>query len=83
MNYEIKWKPMPLRFFQKLEKDNKERISKKLDEVRIDPFRYLEHYEGDYYKLRIGDYRLLIDINFATKIIFIEVLDKQGRIYLL
>lgn len=43
MNYEIKWKPIPLKFFQKLEKYEIERISKKLDEVRMDPFRYLEH----------------------------------------
>ena len=59
MSYEIKWKPVPLKFFQKLEKDDRERISKKLDEIEEDFFGCLEHYEGDYYKLRIGDYRIL------------------------
>ena len=38
-------------------------------------------YEGDYYKLRIGDYRALINIDFENKILKIEVIDKRGRIY--
>jgi len=32
------------------------RIIKKLKQVKENPFRYLEHYEGKYYKLRIGDF---------------------------
>ena len=81
MNYEVRWKSQPLRFLKKIEKGDKIKISNKIDIVKENPFRYLEHYEVDYYKLRIGDYRALIDIDFKMKIIFIEVLDKRGRIY--
>ena len=54
---------------------------KRLKKLEKNPFRYLEHYEGDYYKLRIGDYRALINIDFENKILKIEVIDKRGRIY--
>jgi mRNA interferase RelE/StbE len=81
MNYSIAWKPSPLKFLKKLEKKEAERILDKIDLVQENPFRYLEHYEGEYYKLRIGDYRALIDIDFDKKIIIIEVLDKRSRIY--
>ena len=81
MDYQIKWKPRPYKYLSKLEKKDRERILDKLEEVEKDPFRYLEHYEGDYYKLRVGDFRLLIDVLFERKILMIEVLDKRGRIY--
>jgi len=81
MTYLIKWSPQALRFFEKLPKQNSERILKKLEDVKEDPFRFLEHYEGGYYKLRIGDYRFLIDIDFDRKVLWIRVLDKRGRVY--
>ncbi|MBI3051855.1 hypothetical protein HYY74_05355 [Candidatus Woesearchaeota archaeon] len=48
----------------------------KLDKVAVNPFRYLEHYEGaDVYKLRIGEHRMLIDVDFKNKVLKIRVLD--------
>ena len=32
-------------------------------------------------KLRIGDYRALIDIDFENKVLIIQVFDKRGKIY--
>ena len=81
MAWEIKWKPNPLKFFQNLQKDIALRILNKLDEIKENPFHYIEHYEGEYYKIRIGDYRMLIDIDFVNKFLIIEVFDKRGRIY--
>jgi len=49
--------------------------------LKEEPFRFLEHYEGDCHKLRIGDYRALIDIDTSRKIIFVRVLDHRSRIY--
>jgi len=81
MSYSIQWDKTPLKFLKNLQKDIAIRILNKLDEVKQDPFRYLEHYEGEGYKLRIGDYRVIIDINFEYKILIIQILDKRGRIY--
>ena len=82
MSFQIKWKPKSFKYLKKLPQDIALRIWKKIDELKQNPFRYLEHYEGgDFYKFRIGDYRALIDIDFSKKLLFIEVLDKRSRIY--
>ena len=79
--YEVKFSNQATKFFKKLQFNLQERIKAKLNEIAMDPFRYLEHYEGDYYKLRIGDYRCLIDVDRIQKIIWVRVFDKRGRIY--
>jgi len=81
MSYQIKFSNQAAKFFKKLPRELQERIRAKFRGVANDPFRFLEHYEGDYYKLRIGDYRALIDIDFEKKIFSVRVFDKRGRIY--
>lgn len=82
MRYLVKWNPKPLKFLEKLPKEMSVRIVNKLEIVKNDPFHYVEHYEGaDVYKLRIGDYRLLIDIDFTSKILKIRILDHRRRVY--
>lgn len=66
---------------QKLPKNISERIFNKIESIKDNPFHFLEHYQGEYYKLRIGNYRALIDIDFEKKILTIQVLDKRGKIY--
>jgi mRNA interferase RelE/StbE len=81
MSFEIEYSVKALKFLESLSKDTCERIINKVDSLKENPFRFLEHFEGDYYKLRIGDYRLLIDVDFDGKKIIIQVLDKRGKIY--
>nr|MBI4156560.1 type II toxin-antitoxin system RelE/ParE family toxin [Candidatus Woesearchaeota archaeon] len=80
--YEVKLHPNVVRFLKKCETQLKERIKSKLEQVKEDPFRYLEHYEGqDFYKLRIGDYRALVDVDQKREILFIRHLDHRKNIY--
>ncbi len=81
MVYEVIWHPKAAKYVERLPKDIAKRILKKLDEVAENPFVYLEHFEGEGYKLRIGDYRALIDADLQEKILRIRVFDKRGRIY--
>ena len=82
MMFEVEYNSQSKKFLKNADKNLVERIIKKLEEVRENPFRYLEHYEGDKcYKLRIGDYRALIDVDSEKKILLVRVLDKRGRIY--
>ncbi len=81
MIYSIEWDSKAFKFLERLQKDIAQRILNKLEEVKEDPFRYLEHYEGEGYKLRVGDYRLLIDVDFENNILIIQVFDKRGRVY--
>lgn len=81
MSYSIEWDENVLNFLKKLPKKISERLFNKIDSIKENPFHFLEHFEGDYYKLRIGDYRALVDIDFERKVIIIQVLDKRSRIY--
>ena len=82
MSYFVEWHPKVKKFLHKLPDDVSSRIVLKVKRIQEDPFRYLEHYEGkDYYKLRVGDYRLLIDVDFKNKVLYVQVIDHRGRIY--
>ena len=81
MSFQVNFSNQAAKFIRKLSQELQERIKAKFYEVKENPFRYLEHFEGDYYKLRIGDYRALIDIDFQNKILWVRIFDKRGRIY--
>jgi len=81
MTYSIKFSPQAKKFIRKLDKQESLRILEKFEEIKKDPFRYLEHYEGKGYKIRIGDYRSLVDVDLKEEVLFIRIFDKRGRIY--
>ena len=82
MSYKAEWHPRASKNLEKLPKELIERVLKKIDAVKEDPFRFLEHFEGEKaYKLRVGGYRALIDVDFDNKILYIQVFDKRGRVY--
>lgn len=82
MTYEVLLDPKVVKFLNGLSNDIASRVKDKLKELKENPFHYLEHYEGgDFYKLRIGEYRALVDVDTKKKIIFIRVFDHRSRIY--
>jgi len=82
MSYSVEWDTKVKKYLRKLPDDISARIVLKVKEIKEDPFHYLEHYEGkDYYKLRVGDYRLLIDVDFKNKVLFVRVAGHRGSIY--
>jgi len=81
MKYSFKLSSKSQSFLDGLNKKESLRIIKKLEQIEENPFRYIKHYEGTGYKLRVGDYRAILDIDFERKILFVRVLDKRGRIY--
>lgn len=82
MSYSIKWTPQVLNDLEKLPERIAERIINKIENIRNNPFHYLEHYEGaDVYKLRIGDYRALIDVDLPGKILKVRLIGHRKNIY--
>ncbi len=82
MSYIVKLHPKVNKFLDKCNKELSERIKTKLNLLKEDPFTYLEHFEGgDFYKLRVGDYRALVDVDTSEKKILVRVLDHRSRIY--
>ncbi len=80
--YELKFDKRAIDFLNKLEKKDKERIWNKLQECKEDPFRYLEHLENiEGYKLRVGDYRIIFDIESTIKILNVVKIGSRKNIY--
>lgn len=82
MSWKIIWHPKASKNLGALPKDLRDRAIKKVDKLQDNPFLFLDHYQGQgFYKLRIGDYRALVDIDFENKIIKIRIFDHRKRIY--
>jgi len=69
--------------FLGLEKDAKERISSALERIRIKPEHYVTKLVGDpAYKLRVGDYRVLMDIDSGKLTILVLRVGHRKNVYL-
>lgn len=80
--YHIIFEKKAIDFLNKLEKELKERIWNKLQQCKEDPFHFLEHLEDiNGFKLRVGDYRLIIDIDNQNKIIHVLKAGHRKNIY--
>lgn len=82
MSYLVKLNKQPIKFLKSIPVELKKQILNKLNKLKEDPFYYLEHFEGEsYYKLRIGNYRALVDINFKEKEIYVRLIQHRKKIY--
>ena len=70
------------KFLKKLDKRNKEIILKKIYSIRENPFRYLKRLEGNkLWRLRIGDYRAIVDVVVSGKRIVVLRIGYRKNIY--
>ncbi len=66
----------------KLPEDIKIRIFNKIIESKKDPSRFFERLEGrNDYRLRVGDYRVIADINLKEKRIEVTKIGHRKNIY--
>ena len=75
MSYEIIFSEKDLEQLKKMEKNVQERIIAVLERIRIRPENYVTKLVGDPgYKLRVGDYRVIMDIdNKILRILILKV----------
>lgn len=80
--YEIIFDDEAIEFLNKLPKHIRERVYKKIISTKEDPSRYFERLGGRKdYKLRIGDYRAIADIDTKSRKIQITVVGHRKNIY--
>ncbi|MBI2452001.1 type II toxin-antitoxin system RelE/ParE family toxin [Candidatus Pacearchaeota archaeon] len=80
--YEIIFTDKAKRQFLKLEKKYQERIGAVLERIKIRPEHFVEKIVGDLgYKLRVGDYRLILDIDKNKLLILILKVGHRKNIY--
>jgi len=68
---------------KKLNKSVQERILNSLDRIKIRPFSYgIKKLQGtSYYRLKIGDYRIILDIKQDKLIIIVIEIGHRRNIY--
>jgi len=72
MTYEVKWTDTSLRQLEKLAKNVAKRIIEKVEYISRDPFMFVKKLKGlDLYRLRVGDYRVIMSIEKKKMIIFV------------
>ena len=80
--YEISFSDKAKKQFIKLEKNIQERIGSVLERIRVRPQDFVEKLVGEQgFKLRVGDYRVFLDIDNNNLIIFILELGHRKNVY--
>ncbi|HLC84521.1 MAG TPA: type II toxin-antitoxin system RelE/ParE family toxin [Candidatus Nanoarchaeia archaeon] len=80
--YEIVYSQQAAKDIKKLPKELQERIISSLERIRIRPYPHVKKLVGcPYFRLRVGDYRVIMDIIEGKILIFVIEVDHRSRIY--
>ncbi|MBI2133374.1 type II toxin-antitoxin system RelE/ParE family toxin [Candidatus Woesearchaeota archaeon] len=80
--YEVIFDPEAVEALNKLQKSEKERIFNKIMVSKENPFHFFERLTGRTdYKMRVGDYRIIADIDAGKRLIQVTVIGHRRNIY--
>jgi mRNA interferase RelE/StbE len=80
--YEIVLSKRAEKFLDKLESDDRSRIVYALEKLRIRPEAFLIRLVGENaYKLRVGDYRVIIDLDKGNLLVLVIQIGHRRNIY--
>ncbi|QLC50838.1 type II toxin-antitoxin system RelE/ParE family toxin [Methanolobus zinderi] len=82
MTYNIIFSENAKKQFQKLEQNVQKRIIASLERIRIRPESYISKLVGDPgYKYRVGDYRIILDLDNENLYILVIKIGHRKKIY--
>jgi mRNA interferase RelE/StbE len=80
--YTIHFDDRAIDILVKFDKELRKRIYNKIISTKENPFHFFERLEGRKdYKLRIGDYRVIADIDRKNEIIWITLIGHRKNVY--
>jgi mRNA interferase RelE/StbE len=80
--FKLVFDELAIQFLEKQPKEVRQRIFNKLVQTKENPLRFFERLAGRKdYKLRVGDYRVLADIDSGAQTIYITVVGHRKNIY--
>ena len=80
--YEIILSKKAVKYLDKLEEHTRSVILKALDKLRIRPEHYLTRLVGEkVYKLRVGDYRVIVDLDNKQLLVLVVAIGHRKNIY--
>lgn len=82
MTYKLQLDTQAVKYLKRLPKNISHRIFRKLKETKHKPNRYWIRLEGrNDYKLRVGDYRVIADLQNTQKLIQVTKIGHRKTIY--
>ncbi len=82
MEYEIVWSIPAAKELKRLDRSVAKRIYEKVDLLSRNPERYIEKLvRYPYYRLRVGDYRVILDIKHESVRILILKVGHRSSVY--
>lgn len=82
MSYQVAWSQRARSDLQALENKMRSRIIAKVESIKEQPFIYVKHLVGvPLYSLRVGDYRVIVDIKNKELLIFVIEIGHRKSVY--
>ena len=80
--FELQYTDKALKQLEKLDKNMQDRILHTLERIRIRPIAYVKKLVGNpYFRLRVGDYRIIVSIKNDQMIIMVVEVGHRKNIY--
>ena len=80
--YALDWSERSRKDLKKLDASLIKRITDKAESIRSVPYHFLERYkDSDLWKLRVGDYRVFIEIDEKNKKLNVEHVENRKKAY--
>ena len=81
MIWQVIWSEKSIKQLEKIDKKNAQKIYDSVLDCIEDPFRMvLRLTNSSFYRLRVGDYRVILDLQQGKMIIFV-VVDQRKKVY--
>ena len=82
MVYDVKWTDISLKQLEKLDRNLSKRIVDKVESIVNDPFLHVIKLRGfNLYRLRVGDYRVIMSIEGRKMLIFVLEIGHRSVVY--
>jgi len=82
MVWQVIWSEKSVKQLEKIDKKNAQKIYDSVLDCAKDPFRaVLRLINSPFYRLRVGNYRVILDLQQKKMIIFVVETDQRGKIY--
>jgi mRNA interferase RelE/StbE len=82
MSWEVIWSEKSVKQLEKIDKKNAKKIYESVLDCTEDPFRAVMRLTNSpFYRLRVGNYRVILDLQQSKMIIFVLETDHRGKTY--
>ena len=80
---EVKYSNQVSKFLKKIDKELAKRLLNRIEKLQIEPFpQNVKRVEGQkLFRIRVGDYRILYEVDRPGNLLGIVKIDKRERIY--